>query len=67
MEDPAAIRNHEGLLELASDLEDGQYPNIKYLKTCTSMFTLKRVLQKKECQILETNAKYAMKIRLFYQ
>ena len=42
--DAAYIRNNTRLVELCKELGEGEFPNVKYHKTCRSMSTLKRDL-----------------------
>ena len=42
----AVIRNHEGILDIAKTLKEGEVPQISYHRKCRSIFTLKRDLQK---------------------
>ena len=40
----AERRNFQPILDISSTVADGEYPPLKYHKTCRSMFTLKRDL-----------------------
>lgn len=42
----AVIRNHEGILDIAKTLKEGEVPQMSYHRKCRSFFTLKRDLQK---------------------
>ncbi|KXJ04733.1 hypothetical protein AC249_AIPGENE5275, partial [Exaiptasia diaphana] len=42
----ASIRNHKPLLDIAETLKEGEIPDIKYHKTCRSLFTMKKDLDR---------------------
>ena len=48
-------RCFQPILDLSSTVPDGEYPPLKYHKTCRSMFTLKRDLDSCGKEIEETN------------
>ena len=44
--DAAVTRNHEGILDIAKTLKEGELPQILYHKKCRAIVMLKRDLQK---------------------
>lgn len=55
----AERRNFQPILDISSTVTDGEYPPLKYHKTCRSMFTLKRDLVRCEQEVGEENQAYA--------
>ena len=51
----AERRNFQPILDISSTVTDGEYPPLKYHKTCRSMFTLKRDLVRCEQEVGKEN------------
>ena len=61
--DAAKKRKHQKLLEVASKLEESEVPKPSYHKTCRSMFTLKRDLEKLQSDAVQDSSSPEKKIR----
>lgn len=52
----AEVREHQGIISVSSTLKPGEVPQVKHHRTCRSVFTLKRDLEKikeKEVQVFK--------------
>ena len=61
--DAVKKRKHQKLLEVASKLEKSEVPKLSYHKTCRSMFTLKRDLEKLQVDADQVSSSPEEKIR----